>query len=307
VGIQNLAVRRYANPPQTGAIQASDGVGWTIRSVDASYNHGAGIRAGAGSRVLLSTMTYNGQAGLLGNTRYGAPMRIERSEIAYNRQLGYNWLWEGGGLKIANSSGTIFVRNWVHHNAGPGIWFDVYNLGAKITSNVVEHNANMGIFYEISYGPAEISSNIVRNNGTGQPGQLGAGIAIANSRDVQVVGNTLTANARGILLTMTNRGSGPYGPLEIANVAVRDNDISMTTGTTGIVDETGNDAYYTDKGNVFEGNVYRLDNPAALRFSWTGRWSSPVTWQQWQGLGNDEDGHSLRPHQRPRSYGRVEP
>jgi hypothetical protein len=289
VVLENLTVRHYANPAHTGAIRASDGSNWTIRFVDASYNHGAGIAAGPGTHIHNSKMTYNGQLGLAGNGRYGSAMVIENNEIAYNRQLGYNWMWEGGGLKISQSSNTIFRNNWVHHNNGPGIWFDVYNRGATIQSNLVEHNTTTGIFYEISYGPARIFANTVRNNGAGQPGALGAGIRIANSNDVEVFGNAVDSNARGIMLTMNDRGSGPYGLLETANVWVHHNDIRMLTGTTGLVDETGNDAYYTSKGNVFEANIYRLDSLTAGRFSWTGRWTA-TSWEQWQASGNDAGG-----------------
>jgi hypothetical protein len=284
VVIDNLTVRHYANPSHTGAIHARDTRNWTIRRVDASHNHAMGIHLGPGTHVHNSRTTYNGQLGIGGGTS-GAAATIEHNEIAYNTQLHYNMAWETGGLKTANGVGTVVANNWVHHNDGVGIWFDVYARNTTIRSNLVEHNVRAGIFYEISYGPTEIAWNTVRHNGKGLFGE--AGIRILNSRNVQVFGNGVDSNEWGILLQMKNgRGSGPDGRLELANVEVRNNDIRMLTGATGLVDETGNDAYYTSKGNVFEGNTYRLDDVSDQRFTWTGGWSGR-DWAEWQGFGND--------------------
>ena len=118
----------------------------------------------------------------------------------------------------------------------------------------------------------------MRNNGAGQPGGLGAGILISNSRDVEVSDNAVDKNQNGIMAIMVNRERGPDGLLETANVKVLGNDIRMVSGATGLVDETGNDAFYTSKGNVFEDNTYRLDAPGALRFVWTGRWWPAHSW-----------------------------
>jgi Right handed beta helix region len=294
VVIENLTLVHYANPPQRGAIEASRARDWTIGYVDASFNHGAGISLGPGSRLHHSKMTYNGQIGLRAfDGQQGAAILIEDNEIAHNPQLGYNWGWEAGGMKISGSTGTIVRNNWVHENDGPGIWFDGFNHASTIESNLVEGNSHMGIFYEISYGPTKIRWNISRNNGPGQPGAVGAGILVANSREVLVTGNAVDSNARGIMVTMVNRERGPDGRLETVNVVVRNNEIRMLDGTTGLVDETGNDAYYLSKGNRFEDNVYYLDGAGAPRFSWIGR-QSAISWASWWAAGNDAGGE-VRP------------
>jgi parallel beta-helix repeat protein len=294
VVIENLTVRHYANTSQTGAVHAAGTRDWTIRYVEASYNHAIGIHTGPGTYLHHSQMLHNGQMGLRG---IGDNMRIEHNEIAFNRELGYNWLWEAGAMKILESTGTMFRHNWVHDNAGPGIWFDAFNRSTTIESNLVERNTHIGIFYEISYGPTKIRWNIVRDNGAGQPGAGGAGILISNSREVDVVENAVDNNQNGIMLTMVNREAGPDGMLETANVRVIGNDIRMLSGGTGLVDETGNDAYYTSKGNVFEENTYYLENPGALRFVWTERWTSAITWESWRAEGNDQSGYLADPMQ----------
>jgi parallel beta-helix repeat protein len=302
--IENLAVRHYATPSQTGAIQANGTKNWTIRYVDASSNHALGIMAGPGTSLHHSRMNYNGQMGLRGesidpDTGFEAPMIIEHNEIAHNHELGYNWMWEAGGLKILGSTGTVFRQNWVHDNAGPGIWFDGFNRATTIDSNLVENNTHIGIFYEISYGPTKIRWNIVRNNGAGQPGGLGAGILVMNSREVTVTGNAVDANQNGIIAVMADRELGPDGQLETTNVKVIGNDIRMLSGVSGLVDETSNDAYYTSKGNVFDENTYRVESPIARYFCWMGCWEEPSDWADWRSAGNDSAGQLLQANDEP--------
>ena len=210
VVIENLTIRHYANAAQTGAIHGSGTRDWTIRRVDASRNHGVGIHLGPGSHLSHSKMANNGQLGLRGESfdpdiNYGAPMVIEHNEIVHNKRLGYDWGWEGGAMKILHSRGTVFRNNWVHDNIGPGIWFDYDNHATTIQSNLVEDNTHIGIFYEVSYGPTKIRWNTVRRNGAGQPGHIGAGILISNSRNVKIIGNAVDRNERGIALAMASR------------------------------------------------------------------------------------------------------
>ena len=60
------------------------------------------------------------------------------------------------------SANVTFRNNFVHHNAGDGIWYDSNNnAGALIEGNRVEDNGRTGIFFEISIGA------IIRNNTSG--------------------------------------------------------------------------------------------------------------------------------------------
>ena len=55
------------------------GTNWVIAGCEVRYNHGAGIRGGAGVTVRQSNIHHNGQIGLLGFF----PL-VEDNEIAYN-------------------------------------------------------------------------------------------------------------------------------------------------------------------------------------------------------------------------------
>jgi len=274
VVIENLAVRHYSSPAQRGAVNAIDTIAWRITRVDASWNHGAGISMGPGTRVSYCRMTYNGQLGLQGRgqdtrTGYAAPGVVEHSEMARNFNLGFNWGWEAGAMKLTKySEGVTFVNNWVHSNRGPGIWFDIDNAKVTIRSNLVENNERLGIFYEISYGPTRIYWNIVRNNNQVTTDES-AGIYISNSRDVEVFENAVYGHRLGIRARNVNRGTGEDGVYEVAGLNAHHNDLSYTYWS-GLQVEHGGPEFYATKGNRFAGNTYRTVHPRPFWWDYKG-------------------------------------
>jgi hypothetical protein len=107
---------------------------------------------------------------------------------------------------------------------------------------------------------------------------------------VEIVGNTLSDNDQGITALDDNRGSGAYGPFEVTDLWVHDNDVTMQRGATGLGD-------WTDSGNIFKStannrfdrNTYRIagnSNPF-----WHG---SRVTESTWKGAGQDPNGVFIR-------------
>jgi Right handed beta helix region len=291
VTIENLTFRQYANRAQTGAIHGQGTRGWTVGHVDASFNHGTGIRVGPGWDVSSCRATYNGQMGISGSGEYveGDPIRVTGCEIAHNKQLGYNWEWEGGATKFANTSGMVFENNWVHGNIGAGPWFDIDNRDAVIRSNLVEGNTHVGILYEISYG-AEIHWNEVRDNGGQAGGDLGAGILISNSSDVEVFENLLSGNRHGILVVQADRGDGEFGRYEVTGLSVRDNDIAVDAGAPGLRVTTGEDDLYSSEAVRFMDNTYRLDDPDDDDSFY---WGEGLDAEGWQAQGLDVDGQFL--------------
>jgi hypothetical protein len=238
-------------------------------------------------------MHHNGQLGVkgVGTFRWGPregqslPVTVRYNEIAHNGVLDYKWSWEAGATKFAeHASGILFEQNWVHHNDGPGPWFDVYNHDAVIRSNLVEHNAEKGIFYEISYG-AVIYDNVVRYNGVGKsPVINAAGIYVSSSTDVEVFHNLVYGNPSGVVA----RSAGDRNP-RVSNLHVHHNDVEITEGRNGMnIDQGETTAAYFDRGNRFEANTYRLDSLTERRFFWGD--DSAKTTSQWIGYGQDVDG-----------------
>jgi hypothetical protein len=154
----------------------------------------------------------------------------------------------------------------------------------------------MGIFYEISID-AVIRNNTVLGNGFVSPAWMyGAGIFISASRNVEVYGNTVTNNARGITGVMQDRGSGYYGLRELAGLYVHDNRITMTDpgpyaggspNQSGIAQDIGSKAIYTSKNNRFARNTYILGNATAKWFTWN---DLDLPASQWRAYGQDVDG-----------------
>lgn len=281
VTIQHLTITRYASYAQHGAIH-TQGSGWTVRHVTVSENHGAGILIGPEGLVSDSRIVRNGQIGVTAWTGHGIVVR--NNEIAFNRTLPYDWGWEGGGTKFKDTTGAVVTNNWLHHNFGPGVWFDIDNRDAVVTSNLAEDNL-IGIMIEISYG-ATIEDNTIRDNGADGYGDVGAGIWISNSNDAEIAHNDIADNRLDILATHFDRGDGAYGRYETTGLNVHHNTIRITgVKPTGLRVYTGEDDFYSSRGNVFQANSYDLSE-AGTTFWWQG----DKDWSGWQALGHDTDG-----------------
>ena len=68
---------------------------------------------------------------------------------------------------------------------------------------------------------------------------------------------------------------------------MHDNQISMASGYTGLVQVVGDDSYYTSRDNRFQNNAYRLANLNASNFYWL---DDRRTKDQWVGYGQDSGG-----------------
>ncbi|MFL5561398.1 MAG: right-handed parallel beta-helix repeat-containing protein [Gemmatimonadaceae bacterium] len=299
VRIHGLIVQNYAPPVQMGAIRAggssaSEGSrDWLIDSSEIRYNAAAGINIGNRTRIIGNKIHHNLQLGIGGA---GDSSFVDSNEISFNNyQKQYDFSWEAGGLKLAVSRGSVASRNYVHDNWGPGIWYDIDCYDTMIEQNRVDNNADAGIFYEISY-VAVIRNNTVTGNGNANAKWLyGAGIFVSSSRDVEVYGNTVTDNARGIAGVMQDRGSSHFGLHSLDNLYVHDNVVSMTNwvvdgsglGTvTGVGQDIGDNSYFTSHGNRFEHNTYSL-SPGSQQFEWM---NQEISASGWRNYGQDLSG-----------------
>lgn len=288
VTIRNLTIEKYASTAQYGCINAEDTTGWVVEDSVMRNCHSGGIRIGHGTQVLRSLITRNGEIGVVG---IGDNVRVEDCEISWNNGAHFDPGWEGGGSKFVLTNNLIVRNNWWHHNEGPGLWLDIYNINYTLDGNLVEDNQQMGIFTEISYAGV-ISNNTVRRNGLAYwvPGYVwGAGILNAASPNVEVFGNVVSDNRGGINGIQQNRGTGSFGPHEIENFYVHDNTITMSQGAgspvwSGLSVDVADDTYWTSRNNRFRNNTYFLDNDT---FYFTWNWTGYVSFAAWQGYGHD--------------------
>jgi parallel beta-helix repeat protein len=274
VTIRNLVIK---NMPQRG-INAFYWMSnnWTIEHNEIAYNR-TGLLFAPDFVVMNNYIHHNTDGGYLGTYSHNA--RLEGNEIAYN----------GREQKVGESANVTFRSNFVHHNAGDGIWFDSNNTGTVIEGNRVEDNAGSGIFAEISTN-VTISNNTVRRSGN-------AGLFISTSKNVQMYSNTLEDNFRGILyfVNCSSVGGGTIS-FDLANNAAYDNVVRVGTqydafanGLSWINCTTTQVAPYLNgsKNLTFSRNTYQVPSSTSGRY-WL--WNGLKYWNEWQALGKDVDG-----------------
>lgn len=280
VVIEHLTITRYVPRAQSGAVHGDEARHWTIRYNTVTANHGVNVRIGAGFHVHNNVISRAGQLGIGGLDNfdgYQAQAIVEFNEISENHTLGYDGGWEAGATKFVDTTEMIFQHNWVHDNDGAGVWFDIDNRDAIIRSNLVEGNSQVGIFYEISYG-ARIYDNISRNNGAEAIGDMGGGIYVSSSSDVEVFRNAIYGNRTSVLATQGDRGEGAYGLYEVTGLHVHHNDMAEHLVQPGLRVEHGDpDYYYNRANNRFVDNTYRIS--AEDGNFWAGQVLDLAGWQ----------------------------
>ncbi len=285
VTIQGMVIEKYAVPAQQGAVDSrrdsNDLVGgsdWSIIDNTVRWNHGVGIAATTGAVVTGNLVYENGQLGVAAK---GAGVTFERNEIYGNNTAGFSAGWEAGGSKFAFTSGLVVRDNFVHDNAGAGLWTDIDNIDTRYEGNRVIDNDRMGIFHEISYD-AVIIDNEVRGNGFGFDAWLwGAGIAVSTSVNVEISGNLVEGNADGIVGIEQDRSDAPasFGPLSLTNLAVHDNVIAGNGGWSGVGQDVGDNSVFTAANNRFYDNTFDQDD---THFFWL---NDPRTYEEWLAYG----------------------
>jgi hypothetical protein len=285
VAIRGFTIEKYAQPAGEGAIDGKDADSWVVEQNDIRWNHGAGIRAGNGWKILNNKTHHNGDAGMGGS---GRDILVEGNEMYNNNYAGYWPGWESGGAKFVLTENLVVRNNYAHDNIGPGLWTDINNRNTLYEGNRTTNNTE-GIFHEISYH-AVIRNNTIWNDGNNRFGhqESDAGILIGESRDVEVYGNKITDCRNGILGRQLNRDQDMRvyhadGPYEIRNLYVHDNDITQATGiAVGIVKPAPrvSDDIFTSWGNRFENNTFHLSNPDGDFFAWNNSRYKQAEWQK---------------------------
>ena len=291
VTVKGLEIRNYRTKITEGAIQGDNTTSWTVEANDIHDNGGFGIRGGKGMRVLRNHTHHNGDAGIHGYRADG--MLVEGNEVNNNGDSGVQSgaLATAAGMKFFKIANLVVRNNYVHHNATRGIWTDTDCIDILIEGNRVVANGKFGIWHEISYR-AVIRNNYVEGNGFAGydgPGWLGgAGIAVTNSPDVEIYGNTLVGNADGIAGMQASGyvSSGAYGPYVLTNLYVHDNVVQMNQGRVGIVQNVSDNSVFTGRNNRFARNAYTLAGSGAW-FAWSNTSVDPTKWRSY---GQDVSG-----------------
>lgn len=274
VTIQGFRMRHAASPAQDGGLSNRGYDRWTAQDNVLSDAHGAvvSIRDATGIRLLRNEIFRGGQEGVHGTALSDTIVRGNR--IHGNNTERFNAQWEASGLKITVSSGVTVDDNEVYDNRAPGIWFDIDNRDIVISNNRIHHNTE-GIFYEISFGNTKIFGNRIWENGWPGYWGYGAGILVASSSGVEVFGNTVAWNARGISVVSQDRGGPDDVWNRVRDVYVHDNTVLVSTAGRGALgwyqDFTGVlfDPASNNRGarNQF---WFAAPEPSSGRFEWNG-------------------------------------
>lgn len=248
-----------------------------------SGSYWVAVAANTGVVIRGNHLHHNGQYGIVGSA---ADILVENNEIAFNNTEGFDPKWDAGGSKFSRTTNLRLIGNHVHDNYGPGLAADADNRATLYERNTVRANTGPGIVHEISY-TATVRGNVLENNASATAGKSiwwGADLLMYDAVDVDIYDNAITSRNNAVGLVDIARGSGPYGTYETRNVRVHDNEIRMASGTTGLV---GSDATFS-KGNSFQNNRYHLADLAGRYFEWRG--TTALDRREWQAQGQDTTG-----------------
>jgi parallel beta-helix repeat protein len=274
--IEGLVIEKYASPAQRGAINA--GRAWTLVGNEIRFNHGAALYPGSDSVVTDNYFHHNGQIAIDGG---GANSVYERNEIAYNNLGDFSFEWGAGGVKFVHTTNLVLRDNYVHHNHGPGLWIDGYNVDTLFEGNRVIDNFDAGIKIEIS-GAATVRDNEVVGNGFGNADPpRGAGIIIRESGPVEVMGNRLRENKDALVLYHDDGRENETGN-HLHGILVHDNEIALDGGVVGYFGDIPFDAFQS-ADLVFEENAYSGSDDDELFLDH----GNHVRFQEWQESGRD--------------------
>jgi hypothetical protein len=285
VTIRGLVVQNYASPDKEGAINREGGAkNWLVEGNEVRDNSEVGIRGNSGWRILGNYVHGNGRYGITGS---GIGLVVEGNEIANNAVI-YGATGSSGGTKFVHTEGLVLRNNFVHDNQGNGLWADINNLNVLFEGNRIVGNLRHGINFEISCG-AVIRNNYLEGNGflNKSPNWMNdAGILVSTSPNVDIYGNTLVGNNKGIGLIHwdhNNRDAVDKCVPALKNVKVHDNRIVQSGGAAAGLDAAADrDQVWTSWGNQFSNNTYQLSNGA--QFRWQAGW---VNYQQWKDNGQN--------------------
>jgi len=197
VRIAYLEIRNFGRGNDNnneGVINHDSGTGWTMEYLNAHNNDGAAVFIGTDNVVRNNCLKDNGQYGFsMYKDQINGDSAIKNIVVSNNEISGNNQDdWEAqivgcgctGAGKFWDVQGATVTYNYVHDNLSTGLWADTNDIDFLFDSNWIEHNEGEGIWYEISYN-ATISRNVIKRNawtsGVNNQGSPGPAIYISES------------------------------------------------------------------------------------------------------------------------------
>jgi hypothetical protein len=290
VTIRGLVIEKYANPDQTGAINALGDPGpcghlWVIEKNEVRLNHGGGVKL-CDAQMTGNYVHGNGQIGVIG---VGDNEVVQLNEIAANNYAGYDYRWEAGGARFAGVHNLVVRSNDVHDNGGPGLRTDSGSMKVLYEHNRTRHNLVAGISHEVSFD-AVIRNNTIENDGYDPQHSspwYGAGIEILGSPNVDIYGNTITNCMNGIIAKQPEGGPSRDARSHLVkNLYVHNNNITQARGIAlGVLkDGSSDDSIFTSSHNRFVNNTLKLEEPNGKYFVWQNAQRSLREWKSlWEG------------------------
>lgn len=272
VTLENITMKYYASMAQHGAVEGHTTKNWTLIDVNAIKNHGAGVMAGDGMKIIGGNFSDNGQLGIHAHDTTG--LYIDGIVAKGNNYAGFEHWWEAGGVKILTSDNVTVKNSQFMENKGTGLWFDWDNRNVLVENNFMTKNEGMGLQYEASREALFKGNVLTYNNQDGyKVGYWGSEMIIQNSSKVEAVGNHVVAEiGQGIGMVYDQRGGGSYGPHYTLDNNVHGNTIVMlTAGQNGFAAGADTDLMYAGS-NKWDGNTYIAKSPQDLQFTWNGKW-----------------------------------
>jgi hypothetical protein len=283
VTIRGLVIEGYKPADRAAVVDGVDGgTGWTVAGNEIRNNGQIGIRARRDWTVSGNYVHHNGRYGIVGS---GSGLVIENNEIASNAG-DYGATGDSSGTKFTHTTNLVIRGNYAHNNFGNGLWVDINNVNALIEGNRSIANTRQGIFLEISCG-GTIRNNYLEGNGTDDknPNYMSAsGILVSMTPDVQVYGNTLVNNTKGIGAIHWDHGNVDAVTNcqpQLRNLRVYSNSITQNgSAAAGIDASIDVDKVYGSWDNQFYSNTYILSGGAQFRYQ-----AGWISQQQWNNAG----------------------
>jgi hypothetical protein len=281
VTIQNLVIR---NMPQRGIDTVyADNDHWTIDHNEISGSV-IGITFPDYSTVTNNFIHHNSLYGFAGYRTTGSV--FQNNEVSHNDTCNCHY-GDGGASKLAGTTNDSVIGNYIHDNGGNSIWFDTDSTGVLIEGNTVTVNMknNRAIYME-QMGTAVIRNNRIRVGSRGE-----VGILLNNSSNVEVYNNTVTmastseGGAIHVFFDASRTGYDTANNQITNNTVILQGSATMTASIT-CYNQLDCSAYWTTKGNIFQGNTYRVPSRTGKHWSL----SSPVDWASWRAIGFDTTG-----------------